>query len=66
MLPVTHRRQMRTSDMAERINQKIKRRANVIKIFQNVESCERLVTAISMGISMQWQSGENYLTIERN
>jgi len=62
-LPQGHQRRMRTSNMAERVNQEIKRRTRVARIFPNIASCERLVTAVIMEISEQWQAGKNYLTM---
>ncbi len=62
-LPQGHQRRMRTSNMAERVNQEIKRRTRVARIFPNVASCERLVTAVIMEISEQWQAGKTYLTM---
>ena len=47
---VKHRRRLRTSNIAERVNQEIRRRTRVARIFPNVESCERLVGAIVMEI----------------
>lgn len=60
---VAHRRRLRTSNLAERVNQEIKRRTRVIRIFPNVASCERLVTAIAMEISEDWVSGKVYLNM---
>jgi putative transposase len=57
-----YRRRLRTSNMAERVNEGIKKRTRVAKIFPNVESCERLVSAILMEISEEWSVGKIYLT----
>ena len=62
-LPQGHQRRMRTSNMAERVNQEIKRRTRVARIFPNVASCERLVTAVLMEISEQWLAEKTYLTM---
>jgi putative transposase len=62
--PVEHRRRLRTSNIAERVNQEIRRRTRVARIFPNTASCERLVSAILMETSEQWLSGKIYLTIE--
>ena len=58
-----YRRRLRTSNIAERVNQEIKRRTRVARIFPNVASCERLVGAILMEISEEWQAGVIYLTL---
>lgn len=57
------RRSLRTSNMAERVNQEIRRRTRVARIFPNAESCERLVTAIVMEISEEWSTGKIYLNL---
>jgi len=62
-LPQGHQRRIRTSNMAERVNQEIKRRTRVARIFPNVASCERLVTAVLMEISEQWLAEKTYLTM---
>ncbi len=63
-LPEAHRKRMRTSNPLERINKEIKRRTRVVTIFPNEESCLRLVTAILMEISDEWETGKAYLNME--
>lgn len=58
-----YRRRLRTSNMAERVNEEIKRRTRVARIFPNVASCERLISAIVMEISEEWISGKVYLNL---
>ena len=58
-----HRRRLRTSNIAERVNEEIRRRTRVARIFPNTESCERLVTAIVMEISEDWGVGKVYLNV---
>ena len=62
--PQQHWKKIRTNNMLERCNREIKRRTRVVGIFPNIESCERLVTAILIDISDEWQSGNRYLTME--
>jgi putative transposase len=64
--PESHWRRIRTSNMLERVNQEIKRRTRVIRIFPNQLSCLRLVSAVLMEISEDWETGRIYLTIEPN
>lgn len=61
--PAEHRRRIRTSNIAERVNQEIRRRTRVARIFPNVESCERLISALVMEISEQWLSDQVYLDV---
>ena len=62
--PLEHRRRLRTSNIAERVNQEIKRRTRVVRVFSNTASCERLACAIVMEISEQWVLGTTYLNVE--
>ena len=50
--------------MLERLSQEIRRRTRVVRLFPNEASCERLVTAILMETSENWQTGKIYLSIE--
>lgn len=64
-MPSSHRKKLRTSNMLERLNKEIKRRTRVATIFPNVDSCLRLVTAVAMEISDDWEaSGRKYLRME--
>jgi len=60
---LTHRVRLRTSNMAERVNLEIKKRTNVVKIFPNVESCERLITGILIEIDEKWSCEKIYLSM---
>ena len=62
--PAAHRRRIRTSNMLERLSQEIRRRTRVVRLFPNEASCLRLVTAILMETSENWQTGKIYLSIE--
>ncbi|HJN51473.1 MAG TPA: transposase, partial [Pseudomonadales bacterium] len=62
-LPASHRRRMRTSNLIERLNQEIRRRTRVARLFPNDASCLRLVSAIVMEIAEDWQTAnKRYLT----
>lgn len=65
-LPAAHRRKLRTTNMLERINKEIKRRTRVATLFPNEASALRLVTAVLMEISEEWETNRNYLTMETN
>ena len=55
-LPKEHRLRLRTSNAAERVNQEIKRRTRVARIFPNAKSLLRLVTALLADISDDWET----------
>lgn len=58
--PLEHRRTIRTTNSLERINKEIRRRTRVIGVFPNEASCLRLVSALLMEISEEWQIGKHY------
>ena len=62
--PERHRRLLRTTNGVERVNKEIKRRTRVAGLFPNEASCLRLVSAILMEISEDWQTGKCYLTFD--
>jgi transposase-like protein len=61
--PVEHQKRLRTTNLCERVNGEIKRRTRVVSVFPNARSLERLVTAVLMEMSEDWQSGARYLTM---
>ena len=62
--PESHRRRIRTTNGLERLNQEIKRRTRVVRIFPNREACLRLVTALCVEHSEEWVTGRRYLDME--
>ena len=64
-VPEAHRRKLRTSNGLERVNREIKRRTQVAGLFPNTDSCLRLVSAILMEISEDWEiSDAKYMKFE--
>jgi len=63
--PEAHRRLLRTTNGLERLNQEVRRRTRVARLFPNEGSCLRLVTAVVMEISEEWETGKTYLTFEQ-
>ena len=59
-----HRRRIRTSNLLERVSQEVKRRTRVVRIFPNQASCLRLVSAVLMEISEDWETGRVYLSFD--
>ena len=55
---------MRSTNMLERQNQELKRRTRVVRIFPSEGSCLRLVTALAMETSEEWQE-RRYLDMDR-
>lgn len=61
ILPERYRRRLRTTNGVERLNEEIRRRERVIRIFPNRESVIRLVGALLMEFDDKWASGRKYL-----
>ena len=59
--PDKHRKRLRTTNTIERLNQELKRRTQVIRIFPNEKSLIRLVSTLCMDISEEWVTGKRYL-----
>lgn len=57
-MPEKHRRRLRTTNMVERQNREIKRRTRVSGLFPNEASLLRLVSAILMEVSEEWESAD--------
>ncbi len=62
-LPEAHRKRMRSTNMLERVNQEIKRRTRVIRIFPNEQACVRLVSTLMMELNQDWME-RLYLRME--
>ena len=62
--PESHRRRIRTTNGLERLNQEIKRRTRVVRIFPNWTSCLRLVSALAVEQSEEWLTGRRYLDMQ--
>lgn len=60
-LPERYRRRLRTTNGVERLNEEIRRRERVIRIFPNRESALRLLGALLMEVDEKWTTGHRYL-----
>ena len=63
-LPLAHHKHMKSTNMLERLNQEIKRRTHVVRIFPNAESCLRLVRALAVETHENWLEAMRYLNME--
>lgn len=63
-LPPAHQKRLRTSNALERVNQELKRRTRVARLFPNETSLLRLVTALLVETSEEWEAGKIYLNME--
>ena len=62
--PRSHQKRLRTSNTLERLSQEIKRRTRVVRVFPNEDACLRLVSAVLMEFSEEWEYGKIYLNLE--
>ncbi|MGJ7922253.1 IS256 family transposase [Neobacillus sp. LXY-4] len=54
--PVEYHKHLRTTNMLERVNQEVRRREKVIRIFTNDQSAIRLIGAVLMDIEEEWSN----------
>lgn len=63
-LPQQHHKHLKSTNMLERINQELKRRTLVVRIFPNRDSCLRLIRALAVEIHEDWVEAIRYLDME--
>ena len=63
-LPEKYRRKLRTSNGLERLNEEIRRRDRVIRIYPNEASAIRLIGALLMEVDERWTSGRKYMDMQ--
>ena len=63
-LPKEHHKHLKSTNMLERLNQELKRRTHVIRIFPNPERCLRLIRALAVEIHEGWLETHCYLNME--
>lgn len=62
-LPRAHHKHLKSTNMLERLNEEIKRRTRVVRIFPNSESCLRLVRALCVETHEGWLEDNRYLNM---
>src|SRR6516164_732145 len=63
-LPRQHHKHLKSTNMLERLNEEIKRRTHVVRIFPNAESCLRLVRALAVETHENWLEQHRYLNMD--
>ena len=63
-LPLKYRKRLRTTNGVERLNQEIRRRERVIRIFPNAASVIRPMGALLMDQDEKWQTGRKYFDMQ--
>ena len=64
MLPLAHHKHLKSTNLLERLNEEIKRRTLVVRIFPNVDACLRLVRALAVEMHENWIEATRYLNME--
>ena len=62
-LPREHHKHMKSTNMLERLNEEIRRRTRVVRIFPNTESCLRLIRALAVETHEDWIEATRYLNM---
>jgi len=60
-LPLGHHKHLKSTNMLERLNEEIKRRTRVVRIFPNEQSCLRLIRALAVETHENWIEAHRYL-----
>ena len=63
-LPLQHHKHMKSTNMLERLNQELKRRTHVVRIFPNAASCLRLIRALAVEMHENWLEATRYLNMD--
>ncbi len=63
-LPRQHHKNLKSTNLLERLNEEIKRRTLVVRIFPNMASCLRLVRALAVEMHENWIEALRYLNME--
>lgn len=62
-LPLPHHKHMKSTNLLERLNQEIKRRTHVVRIFPGPASCLRLIRALAVETHEDWLESPRYLNM---
>ena len=62
-LPRAHHKHLKSTNMLERLNEEIKRRTRVVRIFPNAQSCLRLIRALCVETHEGWLEDNRYLNM---
>jgi putative transposase len=63
-LPRPHHKHLKSTNMLERLNEEIKRRTLVVRIFPDASSCLRLVRALAVETHENWIEATRYLNMD--
>lgn len=64
VLPLAHHKHLKSTNLLERLNEELKRRTLVVRIFPNTASCLRLTRALAVEIHEDWIEATRYLNMQ--
>jgi transposase-like protein len=64
LLPRQHHKHLKSTNLLERLNEEIKRRTRVVRIFPNPASCLRLIRALCAETHETWLEDNRYINME--
>ncbi|RWP15882.1 transposase, partial [Mesorhizobium sp.] len=59
-----HHKHLKSTNMLERLNEEIRRRTYVVRIFPNSQSCLRLVRALAVETNENWKEANRYINMD--
>jgi putative transposase len=62
-LPRQHHKHLKSTNMLERLNEEIRRRTYVVRIFPNSAACRRLIRALAVETHENWLEAHRYLNM---
>jgi putative transposase len=63
-LPRQHHKHLKSTNLLERLNEEIKRRTHVVRIFPNAASCLRPIRALAVEMHENWLEAHRYLNMD--
>ena len=63
-LPRQHHKHVKSTNMLERLNEELRRRTRVVRIFPNAASCLRLTRALCVETHESWLEDKRYLNMD--
>src|SRR5690242_19359787 len=63
-LPLAHHKHLKSTNLLECLNEELKRRTLVVRIFPNMASCLRLTRALAVEIHEDWIEATRYLNMD--
>ena len=61
--PLQRHKHLKSTNMLERVNQEIKRRTHIVRVFSNAPSCLCLVRALAVEIHEDWLEANRHLNM---